>query len=60
LIKLFAGNAVHTIEIGEVPDYLSLQVHGTAGDTIVHHLHCLADGANHFGGVASIGEVSAL
>lgn len=35
-------------------------MHGPTGDTIVHDLHCLADGAHHLSGVASIGDVSAL
>ena len=58
--ELLAGNAICTIEIGEISDYLGLEMHGATRDTIIHHLYSLADRSDSFGRVSSIRKVSAL
>ena len=55
-----ASNTINTIQVREMSDNLSLEMHGAGRNTIIHNLNCLADGANKFGLKSTIGDVSAF
>ena len=54
------SNTINTIQVGEMSDNLSLEMHGATRNTIIYNLNCLADGANKFSLESTIRDSSAL